>query len=324
MSYIDYIAEKKKNKAIGNDNYTDIFMELFFCMFDYKKLDKVLYKKTLETALRVGGYAVTTELEGELATMPAIPSELPDNNGRYIKFKAFTRNGKNVKVTRDVDCVVWENNTLCRGENSLEWYANILAELDKSMEVLVRFSRAQPIPLAKDNTQLESIRTVQKANEEGRLDAVLDSGTFDELIEGTSVKQDRVINFTDPSLTEKFQALSRFHDDLIRRWASMYGHDLNGSPKSAQQSVEEIQGGESLSLTMCLDNYKKRKEAVDAIVEMYGDKYDLEGASVEFSETWIKQIANFMIADDVAIDQDIVNVEEMEVSDNGEERDLDE
>lgn len=286
MSYYNFIKTETKN-MIRNESYNNILTNLLVSMFDYKNSEDILYKKTLEMALRHGGYAMTTKDGDKLVTCLAVPVELPNDNGEYIKFFGIRPNGKEVlKRTRDVDCVIWQNNDLAVPDLDIERASEMLSEIDKSMVNIIRFTRYMPIPVARSSKDAEQIKDIQNALEKGNLKVLTSHERIDDIVQGA--KAFETIEISDPTISDKFQNLSIAHDDIMRRFCTMYGQNMTSTPKKAQQSIEEINNSESYSFVMPLNNLKNRMKAVEKINEMYGT--DLQ---VEFSETWAIEYSKY-------------------------------
>lgn len=311
MSYYNFLKQKQKS-ILRTRSYEQLLNQMLTSMFSYSNYEGILYPRTIETALRMVGYAMTTKNdEGKLVTCPCTPAELPNDNGEFIHFIGYTENGKTFTRTKGEDCVIWQNNTTATYDDQINWYSEQLAEVDKSIVNNVRFSRLLPIPLAKTNKMVEQIKDAQKCLEDGTLKIILDDNLLDGELEG--VENVKLFNITDVTFSDKLQNLSMFHDDLIRRFFTLYGHNVTSNPKKAQVSVDEVNSNESFSFIVCLDNYFNRKKAVTEINEMF--ETNLE---IDFSPTWKAQLNDFLRpADREPIEE---HLEEQNGEQNGEQR----
>ena len=78
---------------------------------------------------------------------------------------------------------------------------------------------------------------------------------------------DREKNFsvplTDPRDVETIQYLSKLHDDLVRRIATLHGHKMNTTGKMAQMTRDELNESETFSHIYVCQQMEMRKRFVD-------------------------------------------------------------
>lgn len=304
-NYYRFLKEKQKEITRDND-YIDLLSNILISMFDYKNVYDGFYKKNVEMAFIHNGMVMTTEIDGALCSIPCNYTGIPNDNGEYTDFKGWTLNGKIVDGVRDEDCIIGYNNDIGMPDLNIERYATVLSDIDLSIDYGVINSRNVPIPAVKDSKTKKAIEEAQKAIREGKPAVVLDENILNELENGT--KNIDIVNLTDVDSADKMQYLSKLHDDFIRRWATVYGHDFNGSPKSAQQSIKEIEGSESFSWIIPYNMLKCRKEWCEKINEMFGTNM-----IVDFSPTWKVQFNKFMQLDDVPEDMQGDDQEDIEM-----------
>ena len=103
---------------------------------------------------------------------------------------------------------------------------------------------------------------------------------FEDVITGKSTPVD-VINLTDVNNIDKIQYLSKFHDDLLRRFCTLYGHAMQTSGKMAQQTTEELQGYNSFSMIIPNNRLEERKKGIDDFNRIFN-----ENVEITYSEAW--------------------------------------
>ena len=80
---------------------------------------------------------------------------------------------------------------------------------------------------------------------------------------------------------DSVQYLSKLHDDILRRKATMYGHALNTTGKLAQQSKDEINDYDSISMIIPEDMLECRRNGVEMINKVFGCNI-----TVDYSLPW--------------------------------------
>ena len=95
----------------------------------------------------------------------------------------------------------------------------------------------------------------------------------------------------DISAVDKIQYLSTYHNDLLRRFFSMYGLPYSLSTKQAQQSIEEVHSEANIAFVIPNDRLAER----NAFAEDYR-KWNpaYPNARVEFSEAWLNAYKNYV------------------------------
>lgn len=259
--------------------------QILTSMFEYTNLPKGLNRKYIEhTLIRFGCCAIVKINDEFFVGVPAIMPPL-DNYGIGTEITITTYNGqhqKNGKIGEN--CVLIWNNTEFVGDFIISWYAKMFKEIDISMEANVYNSRLHPIPVARNSkikSAIDSIfKSIKGENKNNDTYSILSDTAFTEEINGTSTKID-VLNLTDVKDVDKLQYLSKFHDDLLRRFCTLYGHAMQTSGKMAQQTIEEIQGYDSFSMIIPSNRLEERKKGIQEFNRIFG-----ENVTVEFNTAW--------------------------------------
>lgn len=302
-----YRELKEKYKVISTDkDYTELFETMLVSMFEYKNPYDGFYQPRVELSLLNCGKIITVEKDGELVTVPAFPVELPNKNGFYEKYigSDLVGNVYNVDLTKD-KAVLGYNNSLGLTDLNIERYVELLTDIDVSLKLGIINSRNNPIPTAKDSKTRKSIEETIKLQRDGKTGVVLDSNILSDIANNTNTKSIDIINLSDPSTATTLQYLSKLHDDVIRRFWTIYGHNFNAnSGKMAQMSTAEIEGSESFSWVVPYDMLKQRKIWCEEVNKMFGTNI-----SVDFSPTWKVQFEKFKMIEEV---EEVESAEEVE------------
>jgi len=259
--------------------------QILTSMFEYNNLPKGLDRKYIEHCLIRFGCAGIVKIDDEyFVGIPAITPPL-NNYGIGTKIVITTFNGQNqITGTIGKDCVLIWNNSEFVNDYIISWFAKMFKEIDKSMESNVYNSRLHPIPIAK-NSKIKSaidniFKTIKGENVKNETYSVLSEQAFEDVISGKSTPVD-VINLTDVNNVDKIQYLSKFHDDLLRRFCTLYGHAMQTSGKMAQQTTEELQGYNSFSMIIPSNRLEERKKGIDEFNRIFN-----ENVTVNYSEAW--------------------------------------
>lgn len=259
--------------------------QILTSMFEYNNLPKGLDRKYIEhTLIRFGCCAIVKINDEFFVGVPAIMPPL-DNYGIGTEITITTYNGQHQKRGKiGKNCVLIWNNTEFVGDFIISWYAKMFKEIDISMEANVFNSRLHPIPVARNSKIKNAIDNIFKSikgeNKNNDTYTILSDTAFADEINGTATKID-VLNLTDVKDVDKLQYLSKFHDDLLRRFCTLYGHSMQTTGKMAQQTVEEIQGYDSFSMIIPSNRLEERQKGIAEFNRIFG-----ENVTVEYNEAW--------------------------------------
>lgn len=260
--------------------------QILTSMFDYNNLPKGLDRKYIEHCLiRFGCAGIVKVNDDYFVGIPAITPPL-DNYGIGTKIVVTTFNGQHQFTgTIGKDCVLIWNNSEFVNDYIISWFAKMFKEIDKSMESNVYNSRLHPIPIAK-NSKIKSaidniFKTIKGENVKNETYSVLSEQAFEDVITGKSTPVD-VLNLTDVNNVDKIQYLSKFHDDLLRRFCTLFGHAMQTSGKMAQQTTEELQGYNSFSMIIPSNRLEERKKGINDFNRIFN-----ENVTVKYSEAWV-------------------------------------
>lgn len=281
-----YHYKKEKTKIRTRlDIWENLLQNGLISMFTYTGYDKgdtFRFWRTFEHLLINAGECAVIMLDGELFAGRVTYSGQLDVYGDLTDAIVYTENGKTFTFANwrtNENIVIVHNNFLeCNDGDDVERYASILSDIDKSIKHNIIFSRYNKMLVARDETEKRQLEEALKANENGSIGVVIsERDGWDE--NGTQIYN---ADITDVANADKIQYLDKCHDDIIRRFATMYGVNINNNTsKMAQQSVEEITSGEDLSKIYPLIRLYCRELGIKEINAKFGTNI-----SVTFSPAW--------------------------------------
>ena len=307
--YNPYVKKDKSvNKMMNYEtykHYVDTETSMLMSMFNYEGLPESIDTNYMEWCLVSYGVVAIVKIDNDryYAGVPALLPPL-DDYGHGTTVEMITRNGTIINNrTVGVDCALIWNNNIHLPETDLYRFANMFTETDIALKTVIRNCKKSPIPVA-GNSKLKSAIDIAMNNAiEGLSDYTVmnDTSLVDE-INGKS-SDIPVMSLTDVKDADRLQYLSKFHDDLLRRLATLYGHDMQTSGKMAQQSVDEIQGYDSFSMIYPEVRLDARFKGIKQFNDVFGFN-----ASVDYSLPWRYNIYKQDESDD-GVDEEAISDE---------------
>lgn len=171
---------------------------------------------------------------------------------------------------------------------NLRKYTELIHLCDTAQKCLMKYARLFPV-FEVDNDQVkEQINKAVKNAEEGEPVTFTSKGLSKIGADGEpGVK---VVQLGNVSAVDKIQYLSTYHNDLLRRFFSMYGMAYSQSTKQAQQSIEEVHSEAKVSWIIPDDRLNERKK----FAKTYAKVFNHPGADVEYSQAWINAYYEFL------------------------------
>lgn len=183
-------------------------------------------------------------------------------------------------------CFIFFNNRSHTRDINIERYADLMAKIDISINSNIINSRMFPIALAKDSKIAEQLREAIAACDEGYTKVITSKMDISDLLTEGDKEPVTVINITDVNASDKIQYLNHAHDDLLRRFLAIYGININGTGKMAQQSRDEINGSNNAALVVPYEMIKSRMDTIERFNAVTG-----ANASVRLSDCWEREEA---------------------------------
>lgn len=183
-------------------------------------------------------------------------------------------------------CFIFFNNRSHTRDINIERYADLMAKIDISINSNIINSRMFPIALTEDSKIAEQLREAIAACDEGYTKVITSKINVQDLLKDGEKDPVKVINITDVNASDKIQYLNHAHDDLLRRFLAIYGININGTGKMAQQSRDEINGSNNAALVVPYEMIKSRMDTIERFNAVTG-----ANASVRLSECWKREEA---------------------------------
>lgn len=279
----------KARKLYITRSYADILTEILGSMFDYDGFPESIDKRFIELYLLYTGKCAFYKKNGELIVSTCQFSGEPDAYGIGKDLICTTFNGTVTTFTdwkNSNDVVVMLNNNIGEEDKNIFWFEDMLTEVDVSMNAMVLNSRYTPVGVCQNEKQKIGLEAIFDASADGKPHIMVSNNMLSEIENGKSGIE--VVNVTDPTMSDKLQYLSNFHDDLLRRFYFLYGMDTqNQGSKLAQMSVEEVNSGSNSSFILPHNRYHFRQMAIDELNNKFG-----LSVSVFFTEPWQSRMAH--------------------------------
>jgi hypothetical protein len=160
--------------------------------------------------------------------------------------------------------------------------ADLLTECLTSLRCQIINTRHHPLPAVVDDKMKQAVDTAIKDMEAGVNRTIVSTNLIKNLLDmGVDRPAVDLINISDPELSDNLQYTSKQIDDILRWFWNIYGHNAQASSKLAQQSVEEVTTGASISMIIPHARYHQRQREAELLKERFG-----WNVTIEFSEPW--------------------------------------
>ena len=304
------VYDKLKTKQKNETRYVTFFTLLWNTlleMFEWKNLPDTIPKRFLESILHAEGEVFVCREKGSenvIAGHGTLSGEV-DVYG-LGKECIVTYPGNSVNGQRGVDIAYGINNDTATPDMLTYWIAHLLGEISKSEALNVKYARLLPIPKLNDEKDKSAFTDILKKLEDGELTAFVSKNV---LAKEIGCDSPEVFNLSDVKDVDKLQYLSRYYDDVIKRFFNFYGQALQNQNKSAQSISDELHGMDSVSFIIPLQMLNCRKALCQQINDIFGLNVD-----VEFSPAWKLEFDAFINRD---LNEDgIPDIDETETSAN--------
>lgn len=156
------------------------------------------------------------------------------------------------------EIIVCGNTPLYRPfEREREWYAEIKAEIDKSIECLTVGTRKSKAFIVENDRKAKELRRAIEAAEQGK-PFILTTSILEEL---------QTVDITDPAEIEKMQYLNSFYQAIEKRENNFAGIDLDLIDKRAQVSNQEIKQFDDVTTQQYLIMFEMRQKFVEEMAK---------------------------------------------------------
>lgn len=282
------LKPKTKNIVRYND-YLEIMLEhanaIIDIDFNDSGIDKFPFLKYLIDYGIVG--VARNEEDGELYFGNVVKGGSSVNKNGILEISAITTpNGKTIRSDKIAKI------KLLNSGNPL-WvlsrFADQLAEVDKSQEVLVL------------GTRLGNVLSVEDEYEKTQIDKAYENVRDGELVTYVKSKNlfsdndnmDKIVPIGDPAKFQSMEYLSAYHSELIRRIFTLFGFSMSQKNKQAQVSEDELDDAELPSIIFIKSIIENLKKGVDEVNELFE-----AGWTIKANEILSKQFHDAMITNE--------------------------
>lgn len=290
LNGFDFLNGKQKKLLRESDIFAQLLLFLS-SMFEYEGFDESVNTDFIEfynILNPYGGCGVFSDGKNEYVGYITDGGML-DAYGICEKFNINTLSTKNKQGVIDgVNGAICWNNKLHKADIvKLSRYTEMFNLIDTAEKCLIRYARLFPIfEVNDDNVKNQIDRALKNADNGEPFTYTSKSLTR---LDANGAQGLQIVNLADYKAIDKIQYLSTFHNDLLRRFYSMYGMPYSQSMKQAQQSIEEVTSDKIVSWVVPDDRLKERQK----FVKKYNKVFN-HNATVKFSDAWLKGYEKYM------------------------------
>lgn len=278
-----FLTNKQKKFIRENQIFFNLLLFLS-SMFEYEGMDESIntdfieFYNTLSPRACCGVFKnqYDTEILGYCTDGGSL-----DAYGIPNKFNINTLNQNHKEgVINGVDAAIcWNNKTHTNDFVQLKRYTELFNLVDTAQKCLMRYARLFPV-FEIDNEQIkQQLEEALKNADNGEPFTYVNKGLSKIGLDG--MPNLKILQLGDISAVDKIQYLSTYHNDLLRRFFTMYGMSYSQSMKAAQQSIEEIHSDTIVSWIIPNDRLKERQKFINTYNKVFG-----HNATVRYSEAW--------------------------------------
>ena len=183
--------------------------------------------------------------------------------------------------------ICWNNKLHKADVVKLSRYTEMFNLIDTAQKCLIKYARLFPAYAVDDSLIKEQVDKAIKNSENGEPISFVTKGLTK--IDHSGRQGLEKIDLGDYKAVDKIQYLSTYHNDLLRRFYSMYGMAYSQSMKQAQQSIEEVSSDRIVSWIIPNDRLKERQKFIDTYNKVFN-----HNATVKFSDAWLKGYEKYM------------------------------
>lgn len=287
----DWLSAKQKKFLRENDIFCHLLLFLS-SMFEYEGMspdintDFIEFYNILTMNASCGVFRSESghEVLGYTTEGGAI-----DEYGICTNFNLNTLNTTNKQGVIDgVNGAICWNNSIHKSDLiKLQRYTEMFNLVDTAQKCLIRYARLFPVFEVQDDLVKSQIEQALKNADNGEPFTFATKGLSKIGIDNTPGVN--VFQLADYSAVDKIQYLSTYHNDLLRRFYSMYGMSYSQSMKAAQQSIEEVTSDRIVSWIIPNDRLNERKKFIEKYNKVFG-----HNATVKYSDAWLKAYEAYM------------------------------
>lgn len=286
----DFLNAKQKRFLRENDIFAQLLLFLS-SMFEYKGMSEEINTDFIEfyNILTPNASCGVFEKNGHEVLGYTSDGGMINEYGICNKFNINTLNQINKEGVIDgINGAICWNNSIHRSDLvKLSRYTEMFNLIDTAQKCLIRYARLFPVFEVQDDNVKQQLNQALKNADNGEPFTFTTKALSKLGVDGTPGVN--IFQLGDYSAVDKIQYLSTYHNDLLRRFYSMYGMSYSQSMKQAQQSVEEVTSDRIVSWIIPNDRLKERKKFIETYNKVFG-----HNATVDFSDAWKKGYEKYM------------------------------
>ena len=286
----NWMTAKQKRFLRENDIFAHLLLFLS-SMFEYEGMSPDINTDFIEfyNILSERACCGVFEYNGHEVLGYCTDGGMLDEYGIPYKFNINTLNDLNKQGCIDGQnaAICW-NNKLHRSDLiKLTRYTELFNLVDTAQKCLIRYARLFPVFEVQDDLVKSQIDKALKNADNGEPFTFATKSLSKLGVNGTPGVN--VFQLGDYSAVDKIQYLSTYHNDLLRRFYSMYGMAYSQSMKAAQQSIEEVTSDRIVSWILPNDRLQERQKFIATYNKVFG-----HNATVRYSDAWLKGYEAYM------------------------------
>lgn len=304
--FADYGLSNKQVKFLKENSIFVNLLIFLSSMFEYKDFSEDLRTEFIEyynilSPLAASG-VFRTDSGKEIVGWATYGGLMDDYMiPEMFNITTLGRNNKQKRINGVNAAICWNNKTHSSDLITLRKYTELIHLCDTSQKCLMKYARLFPVFEVEDENVKDQIRNAVKNSEEGNPVTFTTKGLSRIGMDGEpGVK---VVNLGNVNAVDKLQYLSTYHNDLLRRFFSMYGMAYSQSTKQAQQSIEEVHSESKISWIIPNDRLNERQK----FTETY-NKVFKHNASVDYSQAWLDAYEEYMEGGNINAEQNLERV----------------
>lgn len=270
------------------------------CMYADELLEKVcnLYEIKMDVGNRQKGdlikYALLTgmsavcEHKGSLWIGSAQYSDnalLPDGTRTKVIVRFQDGATETKTVGKDV-ALFWWNNLRRPQHMRISWYADMLSHTDVSLKYNLLYSRVCPIPIVESQNDYNGMKVILDSLFKGKFQIFKRTSNPNKF---SNVKQDSILNITNPQTSVYIQNLSRLHDELLVRFCLEMGVYVSSRDKGAQLTDKELSAFSDYCTISADDTLTQLNLFSEEVKSIFGIECDIKPKAFVYTQKDIEK-----------------------------------
>ena len=286
----NFLSPKLKRLLKDNDIFGD-FVLFLSSMFEYEGFDEEINTDFIEfyNILSPMACCGIFNYNGHQVLGYCTEGGLLNEYGQPSMFNINTFSTQNKQGVLDgVNGAICWNNKIHRNDLvTISRYTELLSLSESAQKCLLKYGRLFPVFQVNDSNVEQEIKRSIKNAENGEPVTFTTKALSKLGVDG----QPGVIvtQLGDITAFDKIQYLTSYHNELLRRFYSMFGMGLDKGDKRAQQSVEEVTSENKVAWIIPNDRLNERQKFVESYNKVFN-----RNATVRYSKAWVDAYEEFL------------------------------